>query len=801
MKTPETRIDHGTRITRISNSSRVADRTDSRVADRTDSRVADRTDSRVADRTNSRERRELGGSTIDPSDPRPVIYPRPVGPEDQRDPRPVGPEDQRFEPERYELSAPAAYRFELQRREFVRIFAAMGGGLLVVASLPDATAQESGRGGQRTVSRELAAWIHIDEKGQVTAYTGKTEIGQNIRTSLAQAVADELRVPLDRVSLVMADTDLVPYDGGTFGSQSTPRMAPQLARAAAAAREMLIDQAATQWQADRATLSARDGRIVNGQGRSIGFGELTKGQKLTGSVAADLAVATPAQWALRGTAPKKVDGHDFVTGHQHYTPDVVRPGMLHGRVIRPEGYTGALVSMDDSKARGLKGVLVVRDGDFAGVVAPTERAARRAAAAVRAEWRVAADLPSSKTVYDHLKKMETSGAGGGGGRGGGAPTIEGDVAKARASAARTFDASYRIPYIAHVPLEPRCAVAEWADGKLTVWTGTQRPFGVRSELAEAFRVPEDRVRVIVPDTGSAYGGKHSGEYAIEAARLAKAAGKPVKLVWTRAEEFSFGYFRPAGVIDVKAAVDAEGRLLAWEFDNWNSGASAIRTPYEIPNKRIQFHSTDSPLRQGSYRGLAATANHYVREMHMDAIARALGVDAVEFRLKHLKDERMGAVLTAAAQKIGWPKPSAAGRALGIACGTEKASYVATAAEVSKAPGGFKVERLVVVFECGAIVNPDGLNNQVEGAVVQGLGGALFEAVEFANGAITNGTMELYRVPRFKDVPPIEVVLLDRKDIPSAGAGETPIVCVAPAIGSAARAFGTVLTELPVRLSS
>ena len=275
-----------------------------------------------------------------------------------------------------------------------------------------------------------------------------------------------------------------------------------------------------------------------------------------------------------------------------------------------------------------------------------------------------------------------------------------------------------------MPLEPRAAVAEWVDGKLTVWTGTQRPFGVRAELAAAFRVPEERVRVIVPDAGSAYGGKHSGEHAVEAARLAKAAGKPVKLVWTRKEEFSYGYFRPAGVIDIKAGVDAEGRLTSWEFDNWNSGGSAIRTPYEVPGQRIQFHASDSPLRQGSYRGLAATANHYAREMHMDAIARAVGVDAVEYRLRHLKDERMRAVLTAAAQKSGWPRPSAAGRGLGIACGTEKGSYVATAAEVSRAANGFTVERLVVVFECGAIVNPDGLNNQVEGSVIQGLGGAL-----------------------------------------------------------------------------
>ena len=698
-----------------------------------------------------------------------------------------------IEVERYELFRPAGYRFEVERRDFMRIFAALGGGLMV-ASVPAIAQQESGRGGQQTASSDLGAWMHIDEAGHVTACTGKTEIGQNIRTSLAQAVADELRVPMSSVTLLMADTDLVPFDQGTFGSLSTPRMAPVLARAAATAREMLIARAAALWNVDRASLTCRDGRIT-AQGRSASFGELVKGRKLAGVVAADAAVAAPPAWTLRGTAAKKVEGRSFVTGAHRYTPDVTRPGMMYGRVIRSDGYTGTLASFDDAKARAIPGVVVVRDGDFAGVVAPTERLAQRAAGAVRAEWRIPQGLPSSLSIYEYLKKSESPG----GGRGS-APTESGDVTAARAAAARTFDASYHIPYIAHVPLEPRCAVAEWTDGKLTVWTGTQRPFGVRSELASAFRVPEERVRVIVPDTGSAYGGKHTGEYAIEAARLAKAAGKPVKLVWTRKDEFSYGYFRPAGVIDVKAAVDATGRLTAWEFDNWNSGASAIRTPYEIPNQRIRFHPTDSPLRQGSYRGLAATANHYVREMHMDAVARALKVDAVDFRLKHLKDERMRAVLTAVAQKSGWPTPSAAGRALGIACGTEKGSYVATAAEVSRAGDAVRVEKLIVAFECGAIVNPDGLNNQVEGSVIQGLGGALFEAVEFANGAIVNGRMATYRVPRFKDVPPIDVVLLDRKDLPSAGAGETPIVCVAPAIGSALRAFGRVADELPVRLA-
>jgi isoquinoline 1-oxidoreductase len=706
-------------------------------------------------------------------------------------------EDVAVEIERYELDAPAPYQFEIERRDFMRIFAAVGGGLVVVASVPRAAAQESGRGGQgRTIPREVGAWVHIDGNGRVTGYTGKTEIGQNIRTSLAQAIADELRVPLASIALVMADTDLVPYDAGTFGSQSTPRMAPQLARAAATAREMLLDRAAAHLQADRQALTARDGRIRDARGRSVSYGELTKGQKLAGEVADDPRPQPASDWSVRGKPAKKIDGRAFVTGEHEFTPDIVRPGMLVGRVVRPDGYAGTLVSLDDSRARAMPGIAVVRDGAFAGVVGPTERAVRRAAAAVRAEWTVPANPPSSVTIYEHLRK--TAGASGGGGRN--APTIVGDVAKARAAAAQAFDATYAIPYIAHVPLEPRAAVAEWTDGKLTVWCGTQRPFGVRGELAAAFRLPEDRVRVIVPDTGSAYGGKHTGEHAIEAARLAKAAGKPVKIVWTRAEEFSFGYARPAGVIDVKAAVDAGGRLVAWEFDNWNSGGSAIRTPYDVPNQRIRFHPAESPLRQGSYRGLAATANHHAREMHMDAIARALGIDQVEFRMRHLTNDRMRAVLEAAALKSGWPKAGAPGRSMGIACGTEKGSYVATAADVSKDGTGFRVDRLVVVFECGAIVNPDGLRNQVEGAVVQGLGGALFEAIEFGNGRLANGTMEQYRVPRFKDVPPIEIVLLDRRDLPSAGAGETPIVCVAPAIGSAVRGLGRVADALPVQLA-
>jgi len=705
-----------------------------------------------------------------------------------------------IEPERYEFFERGKYHFDLDRRGFLRVLSAMGGGLLVVANLDGPlAAQETGRGGQgQGTPSDLAAWIHIDRSGRVTVFTGKVEIGQNIRTSLAQTVADELRTPMDTVSMVMADTDLTPFDQGTFGSRTTPTMAPVLARAAATARELLIDRAAAQWQTTRTVLTADGGRVRAGDGRTATYGDLVASGDLKGTIASSTATQPKAKWTVRGASPRKVDGAQFVTGRHLYTPDLARPGMLHGRVIRPPAYGATMQSLDASAAKAMAGVQIVGDGDFAGVVAPNARTLARAMDALKVSWSAAPAQPSSTTVYDHFRSTATNDVNG---RGGGAQP-QADLIKARNAANLTLSESYRIPYIAHVPLEPRAAVAEWgSDGRVTIWTGTQRPFGVRSEVAQAFHLAEDRVRVIVPDMGSGYGGKHTGEQAIEAARLARAAGKSVKVVYTRAEEFMWGYFRPGGVIDVSASVDASNRLATWEFHNYNSGSAGLATPYTVPLKSQAAHASDSPLRQGSYRGLAATANHYAREMHMDALARRLRVDPVEFRRAHIDEPRLRAVLDAVANRVEWSRARPAGKAVGIACGTEKGSFIATAAEVTKTADGFNLDHLIVAFECGAIVNPDGLRNQVEGAVVQGLGGALFESINFEHGQLLNGTMRDYRVPRFKDVPAIDILLLDRPDLPSAGAGETPIVCVAPAIGSAVRHFGDVPPELPVRLKT
>ncbi|HVK12488.1 MAG TPA: molybdopterin cofactor-binding domain-containing protein, partial [Gemmataceae bacterium] len=400
--------------------------------------------------------------------------------------------------------------------------------------------------------------------------------------------------------------------------------------------------------------------------------------------------------------------------------------------------------------------------------------------------------------FQHLKDRAGKGGGGfgGGGRGGGG--AQGSIPDGLKAADKTVQATYTVAYIAHVPLEPRAAVAEWTDGKLTVWTGTQRPFGVRSDLANALGVAADKVHVIVPDMGSGYGGKHQSEAATEAARLAKAAGKPVKVVWTREEEFTWAYFRPAGVIEVNAGVSKDGLLTAWEFHNYNSGASSIRMPYAVANVRTEFHPSETPLRQGSYRALAATANTFARESVMDELAHAVGTEPLAFRLKNLKDARLRAVLEAAAKKFGWGQAPAAGRGYGIAAGTEKGSFVASCAEVAVEGEKVRVVRLVTAFECGAILNPDHLMNQIEGSVIQGLGGALFERIEFADGKILNPALSSYRVPRFRDAPALETVLVNRKDLPSAGAGETPIIAVAPAVGNALfQATGTRLRGLPL----
>jgi len=593
---------------------------------------------------------------------------------------------------------------------------------------------------------------------------------------------------VESIRMVMGDTDLTPWDAGTFGSRTTPTMGPQLRAVAAVAREALLDLAAERWRVSRDGLSAESGKIVNAAAKtSVSYGDLTRGEKLVRTLPADIAsvaVVPASKWRIAGTAVPKVDGRDFVTGAHKYPSDMTRPGMLHGKVLRPAAFEATLASLDAARAEAMPGVRVVRDGDFVGVVAPDLYTAELAVIALGkgAKWKETPGQPSNATIFEYFKKHADAGSDRS------EPRVTGSVEQGLASADVKLSQTYTVEYIAHAPLEPRAAVAEWTPNgdKLTVWTGSQRPFAVREELAAAFRIPGENVRVLIPDTGSAYGGKHTGDAAVEAARLSKAAGKPVRVVWTRKEEFTWAYLRPAGVIEVRSGARKDGTLVAWEFQNYNSGPAGIATPYDVANQKIQFHAVESPLRQGSYRALASTANHFARESHMDELARELGMDPLAFRLKNLSDPRLKAVFEAAADRFGWAKRRAQpGRGFGIAGGFEKAGYIGLCAEVEvdKPSGVVHIRRIAAAFECGAVVNPNGLKNQVEGAIIQGIGGALFEAIRFENGRITNPHFSQYRLPRFPDVPPIEIVLLDRRDLPSAGAGECPIVGLAPAVAN------------------
>jgi nicotinate dehydrogenase subunit B len=695
-----------------------------------------------------------------------------------------------IEPERYEFFAQPTHHFQLARRDFFKL---LGAGVAVFAAASgkgvEAAAQETAPSRSfhnEELPNDIAAWLHVGEDGTVTAFTGKAEIGQNIRTELAQVVADELRVPFDSVHMVMADTAFTPFDAGTFGSRTTPTMTPQLRRVASVARDLLVGIAAKEWNVSADTLVAANAKVTDpASGRSLPYSQLARGKTLAQSLPAEDPVTPADQWTIAGKSIPKVDARSFVTGRHEYTPDMTRPGMLHGKVLRPPSFGATLALYDDADAKKMAGVVIVRDSDFVAAAAPTEREAQQALNAIRAQWHETPSSVSNQNLFARIKET-TSRKSDNRNR-----DEKGNVEAALAAPPHRLDATYTVAFIAHAPLEPRAALAEWshdASGeKLTVWTGTQRPFAVRDELAATFRVPESAVRVIVPDTGSAYGGKHTGDAALEAARLARAAGRPVKIVWTREEEFTWAYFRPAGVIEIKSAMAADGTLTAWEFHNYHSGSSGIETPYVVPNQRIEYHAVPLILRSGSYRGLAATANHFARETHMDDLARVARKDPLEFRLNNLDEPRLRNVLQAAATKFGWPcKKEKEGQGFGLALGNEKGSYVATCAEVAvdRASGSVRVVRLVEAFECGAIVNPDGLRNQVVGAMIQGLGGALFESVQFANGRINSARFSRYRVPRFSDIPDIEAILLDRKDIPSAGAGETPIMAVAPAIGNA-----------------
>jgi CO/xanthine dehydrogenase Mo-binding subunit len=702
-----------------------------------------------------------------------------------------------LQPERFDSVETSSGQVKISRRAFVQM---LGTGLLITVTEGVSFGQRRGGGGR---SIAVAARVHINTDGTITVMTGKVEEGQGSRAELTQAAAEELRVDVDKIRLLMSDSDLTPDDGRTAGSRTTPGTVPAVRQGAATARELLTSLAGTQWDVEPGTLDVRDGTITHKTtGKKVTYADLAKSKDVVAlfenPVSSDVALTPVEQWRAMGTSVPRPNSRDIVTGAHRYPSDIVRPNMLYGKILRPPSYRATLESIDLSKAEAMKDVVVVRDGQFVGFAAPSSFRAAQALEAVAgtASWKTVSH-PSSREIFSYLKEHARTGDRS-------RPRTRGSIDEALKKANKVLSETYHVAYIQHTPMEPRAAVAEWNDGKLTVWAGVDGPHQVKGDLVQALGVASDRVRVIVPDMGSGFGGKHSGEAAEEAARLAKAAGRPVSVRWTRAEELTWAYFRPAAVIECKGGLDNKGSLIAWDFTNINAGGAAIDTPYNIPNTSILSAGSDSPLRQGAYRCLAATANNFARESFMDELAAAAGADPLAFRLAHLENPRIRTVLETVARHFDWPnrrKKVTPETGVGLACGTEKNSVVAACVEVGidRKQGEITVHEVCEAFECGPILNPANLTSQVQGCIVMGLGGALREEMEFENGKILNASFARYMVPRFKDVPKIDVHLINKTDIPSAGGGETPIIAIAPAIGNAVfAATGIRLRSMPMQ---
>jgi isoquinoline 1-oxidoreductase len=647
---------------------------------------------------------------------------------------------------------------------------------------------------------EKARWLTVRPDGSVVAYAGKVEYGQGIRSGLAIEVADELRVPLANVEVVLGDTALAPWDMGTFGSQSTARVGVQLRKAAATARHALLEMAADKLDLPASDLRAHGGRVASTAdgGRALTYAELIGEAEVARDIDDAIVLTPPTEFTVMGAAQTRTDAEARVTGQAIYSQDVRLDGMLFAAVLRRPWRGAKLESLDTSIAERMPGVIqVVHEDDLVAVLADTDEHAATAASMLQTQWVNPAAPASSIDLPGMLV---------GSGHDAFVTQQSGDLDEGFRAASGVLEATYYVPYVSNAPMEPRAAVAAWEGDRLTVWAGTQRPFGIRQELAQRFEIPEPQVRVIAPEIGGGFGSKSPYPAAHEAARLARITGRPVRVAYTRAEEMTIATVRPAAVLRIKSGFMSDGRLTAWECHAYHAGDRPFLgrrgsdSPYDAPHVKVTTYTSDSPLATGSYRSLGAAANHFAREVHVDEVAAAVGIDPVEFRLRNLSKPRFRRVLERTAEAHGWqPAAGASKCGQGIAIGIDVGSYIATAVQVDAGGREVRVERVTAALDCGLVVNPEGATNQVEGAIVMGMGTALYEAIDFQDGRVLNAGFTRYRVPRSNDAPEIETLLVGDDDTPSTGAGEPGIVPIAAAISNAVfDRTGQRHRELPVQ---
>lgn len=672
----------------------------------------------------------------------------------------------------------------MKRRSFVK---ALGGGIVLFFAPWDALDLMALPAEQRrSLTKDYNAFLHIAEDGTVSCFTGKIEMGQGIITSLAQMMADELNIPLQKVKMVMGDTYLCPYDAGTWGSLTTRVFGPAMLAASAEAKAVLIQMASEKLGVEPGRLEVNNG-IVSDTGNpsaAVSYAELAKGRKLERY----LEIKPPAEdyrkHTLVGKPLKHSDAYDKVTGKAKYTGDLVLPGMLHARILRPPTHGATLVSVDLSAAQAIEGVKVVRDGDFVAVVSENRDLADLAVVRINAEYSFDELDVSDSTIFEYINRGEYREN---------VVTEAGDMLAAAQQCDRIFEHEYHDPYLAHAPIEPHTALALWEDGKLTVWASTQSPFGLQDSLVREFGTSLENVRVITPYVGGGFGGKASSQQGVEAAKLARMTGRPVMLAWTREEEFFYDTFHPASVIKVRSGIDNEGRIKMWDYNIYLAGTRGSEATYDISNVRITNYREDRtkyrvhPFATGPWRAPNNNTNTFARETQVDIMAAAAGIDPLEFRLKNLKDERMIGVLKAVGDKFGYvPGKKSPGKGIGIACGTDAGTWVAHIAEVEvdTSSGKVKVVRLACAQDMGLCVNPQGALIQMEGCLTMALGYTLTEEVKFEGGNVKDKNFDSYDIPRFSWLPKLECVIMDRQDQPPQGGGEPAIIGVGAAIGNA-----------------
>jgi isoquinoline 1-oxidoreductase len=686
----------------------------------------------------------------------------------------------------------------LHRRDFIRL---LGGGIIVLfnADLSDLFAQETRTRGYPT---DFNAYLRIAGDGRVTIYSGKIEMGQGVVTSLAQMAADELAVSLDSIDMVMGDTALCPFDMGTYGSMSTRFFGPALRAAAAEAKAVLVTLASEHLKTPPDALRVEDGVVflASDQTVRVTFGQLAKGQKIVRKLDGKAVTKSVSKFRVMGKPEKRRDARAKVTGKAQFAGDIRLPGMLYAKILRPPAHGAALRSVDTSSAARLPGVVVVNEGGLVAVLHADPEAAERALGLVKADFDPPAPAFDDKTVFAHL--LEVAGEGE-------EREKKGDLAEGEKRSVSFFEGKYVNGYGAHAAIETHTALARLEGGTMTVWPSTQTPFPNQQAIAQAIGFAKENVRVITPFVGGGFGGKSGGGLqAIEAAKLAKATGKPVQVCWSRAEEFFLDSFRPAAVVRIRSGIDGAGRICMWDYQVYAAGSRSAEQFYDVPNNLIRTYGrwgSDTPkmhlFATGPWRAPGANINVFARESQIDAMAAKAKVDPLEFRLNNTSDKRMRGVLETAAGRFGWKKavgPSR--RGVGVACGIDAGTYVALMAEVKVdvATGRVKVGRIVCAQDMGVVINPDGAKMQMEGCIMMGLGYTLSEEVRFNGGQILTRNFDTYELPRFSGMPEIETVLVKNDELTPQGGGEPAIVPVGAAVANAIfDATGARLFQMPM----